>query len=77
MQELPIHCINLKAFRSSLNMYQNEMAAKLGVSKTLYRDVEKGRINPTYYFLERFVKAFPDVNLNKFFFDVDIFKLYM
>ena len=77
MQELPIHCVNLKAFRTSLNMYQKDIAAKLGVSTTLYRDVENGRVNPTYNFLKKLAKAFPDININKILFDTGLFKLYM
>lgn len=77
MNELPTHCVNLKAFRTSLNMYQKDMAAKLGVSKDLYCKVETGKINPTYNFLERLVKAFPDISINKILFDKNIFKLYM
>lgn len=77
MQELPIHCVNLKAFRISLNMRQKDMADKLGVSVTLYNQVETGKINPTYNFLEKLAKAFPDININKLLFDLNIFKLYM
>ena len=77
MQELPIHCVNLKAFRTSLNMRQKDIADKLGVSTSLYRDVENGRVNPTYNFLKKLAKAFPDINLNKLIFDTNIFKLYL
>lgn len=77
MNELPTHCINLKAFRTSLNMRQKDIADKLGVSKDLYYKIETGKINPTYNFLERLAKAFPNVNINKILFDTNIFNLYM
>ncbi|MEE0451945.1 helix-turn-helix domain-containing protein [Peptacetobacter sp.] len=77
MNELPTHCINLKAFRTSLNMRQKDIANKLGVSVTLYNQVETGKINPTYNFLEKLAKAFPDININKLLFDLNIFKLCM
>lgn len=69
MQELPIHCVNLKAFRTSLNMSQREIAAKLGITQNTYWLVESGKSEPTYYFLEKLVETFPEVNLNKLLFE--------
>ena len=77
MNELPTHCINLKAFRTSLNMSQREIAVKLGITKSAYWQIENGVINPSYKFLERLAKAFPNVNINKILFDTNIFNLYM
>lgn len=68
MQELPIHCVNLKAFRTSLNMYQKDMAAKLGMTQPAYWQIENGVINPSYKFLKRLANSFPDLNLNELLF---------
>lgn len=68
MQELPIHCVNLKAFRTSLNMSQREIAVKLGITKSAYWQIENGVINPSYKFLKRLANSFPDVNLNELLF---------
>ena len=68
MQELPIHCVNLKAFRISLNMSQREIAVKLGITKSAYWQIENGVINPSYKFLKRLANSFPDVNLNELLF---------
>lgn len=69
MQELPIHCVNLKAFRISLNMSQREMAAKLGIAQSTYWQIENGVINPSYKLLKRLANSFPDVNLNELLFE--------
>lgn len=68
MQELPIHCVNLKAFRTSLNMYQKDMADKLGMTQPAYWQIENGVINPSYKFLKRLANSFPDLNLNELLF---------
>lgn len=68
MNELPTHCINLKAFRTSLNMSQREIAVKLGITKSAYWQIENGVINPSYKFLKRLANSFPDVNLNELLF---------
>ena len=68
MNELPIHCVNLKAFRISLNMSQREMAAKLGIAQSSYWQIENGVINPSYKLLKRLANSFPDVNLNELLF---------
>lgn len=69
MQELPTHCVNLKAFRTSLNMSQREIADKLGITQPTYWQIENGVINPSYKFLERLANSFPDVNLNELLFN--------
>ena len=68
MNELPTHCINLKAFRTSLNMSQREIAVKLGITQSTYWRIENGVINPSYKFLERLANSFPDVTLNELLF---------
>lgn len=69
MKELPKHCVNLKAFRTELNMSQKEIATKLGIDKSSYWRIEVGITNPTYNFLNRMVKTFPDLDLNKLLFE--------
>ena len=68
MQELPIHCVNLKAFRTSLNMSQVKIAVKLGITQSTYWQIENGVINPSYKFLKRLANSFPNVNLNELLF---------
>lgn len=68
MQELPIHCVNLKAFRTSLNMSQGEIAIKLGITQPAYWQIENGVINPSYKFLKRLANSSPDLNLNELLF---------
>lgn len=69
MQELPIHCVNLKAFRTSLNMSQGKIAVKLGITQSTYWQIENGVISPSYKFLKRLANSFPDVNLNELLFE--------
>ena len=57
----------LREFRISKEFTANEMAVKLGISKSLYEKIEYNDRKPSRNFLERFKKAFPDFDMNIFF----------
>lgn len=59
----------LRDFRKQLNKTQFEMSETLGISFSMYRKVETGIRNPSYNFIKKFKKTFPDVDVNKIFFD--------
>lgn len=49
---------NLKKFRIDLDLKSKEMSKKLGVNPTYYSNIENGRVNPNFEFMERFEKTF-------------------
>lgn len=49
---------NLKKFRIDLDLKSKEMSEKLGVNPTYYSNIENGRVNPNFEFMERFEKTF-------------------
>ena len=49
---------NLKKFRIDLDLKSKEMSKKLGVNTTYYSNIENGRVNPNFEFMERFEKTF-------------------
>ena len=57
----------LKQFRHEQGLSQNEMAARLGVSKSFYEKLEYGDRSPSREFLEKFKAAFPTYDMNIFF----------
>lgn len=59
---------SLIEFRKSLNLKQNEIAKEIGVSPSYYYKVESGYQNPSYEFLLKFKKKFPNVSVDKIFF---------
>lgn len=69
MKELPSHCVNLKNFRKQKQMTLKQLAAEIGVSESYLKNIEYGCANPTYYFLEKFNKRFPEENINTMFFN--------
>ena len=50
--------INLKKFRIDLHLMSKEMAEMTGISKAHYSNIENGRKNPTYEYLELFEEIF-------------------
>lgn len=50
--------INLKIFRIKNDLTQEEMAEKLGISKSHYTAVELGKVDPSVALLEKFSKVF-------------------
>ena len=53
----------LRDARKSKRMTQNEVAEKVGVSRTYYADVERGRYNPSLALMTRLAKLL-NINLN-------------
>lgn len=49
---------NLKDFRSRQELTQEEMAEKLGISKSHYVAIELGTVNPSVKVLEKFSNLF-------------------
>ena len=53
----------LRDARKSKRMTQNEVAEKVGVSRTYYADVERGRYNPSLGLMARLARIL-NINLN-------------
>lgn len=58
----------LKEFRNSKKLSQKEMAIQIGVSPSYYYKVESGYQNPSYEFLAKFKRRFPDASIDVLFF---------
>ncbi len=61
--------MNLSEFRSLKDMTQHQMSSVLGISFSLYSKIEAGARNPSYNFILRLTKEFPDANPNELFFN--------
>ena len=62
------HNMYLEMFRKSLNLSQSEMATQLGITRSYYSKIEKGYRNPSYDFMRRLKDKYPQVNIDKMFF---------
>jgi len=51
---------NLKSFREKQGLTQQEMADKLGISKSYYVDIELGNSNPSFRVAEALYNNFHD-----------------
>ena len=49
---------NLKFFRQKMNLTQQQMAERLGISKTYYVQIELGTADPSFKICERFAEVF-------------------
>ena len=58
---------DLAFIRNKLNLTQAEMAEKLGVSFSYYQKIENGYKPPSYNFINKFIKIFPDTDISIFF----------
>lgn len=58
----------LSNFRNDRGKTIEEMANKIGVSKSFYEKIEYGDKNPSYNFIRKFKKAFPYSDIEKLFF---------
>ncbi|MEG2353724.1 MAG: helix-turn-helix transcriptional regulator [Clostridium sp.] len=58
---------DLIKFRNSLNLTQEEMAIKIGVSKSYYSKIERGFKKPGRGFIEKYKETFPNKDINIFF----------
>ena len=56
----------LKEFRNSKKLSQKEMAIQIGVSPSYYYKVESGYQNPSYEFLAKFKRSFPNASVDDF-----------
>ena len=54
-------------FREKLNLSLQEMADKIGVSKSYYEKIEYGDRTPSFNFISKFKLAFPKENIEDFF----------
>ena len=57
----------LKKFRLEQGFKREQMAEKMGISTSLYDKIEFDARTPSRNFLNRFKKAFPKFDMNKFF----------
>ena len=58
----------LRKFSESLHMSQKNMAKRIGVSPSYYYKVESGYQNPSYEFLAKFKRSFPNESVDQIFF---------
>ncbi len=58
----------LREFRESLHISQKNMAKRIGVSPSYYYKVESGYQNPSYEFLAKFKRSFPNASVDQIFF---------
>ena len=61
--------VKLKEFRKSLNLSQEKMANKLGITVSMYEKVENGRTGASASFMKRIKKTFPEADINCIFFN--------
>ena len=55
--------------RKREGLTQEEFADKLGITLSHYSKIEVGSRNPSYNFLRKFKKAFPNESIDKIFFE--------
>ncbi|MFQ6794706.1 MAG: helix-turn-helix domain-containing protein [Thomasclavelia sp.] len=60
--------MELKSFRKSKKLNKKEMALLLGISPSYYYKIESGYQNPSYEFLSKLKKKFPEINMDEMFF---------
>ncbi len=58
---------NLIAFRKEKKMSSSNMAETIGISESYYEKIEHGTRAPSYNFLVKFKKAFPNADTDKIF----------
>lgn len=58
---------DLANFREKLGKTQIQMADIIGVSASFYMKIEAGFKTPSYGFITKFKKAFPQIDTNIFF----------
>lgn len=61
-------------FRKNRNMSCEEMARELNISLSYYWKIEKGERNPSYNFLDKLKKIFPEINIDRIFFNPQLHK---
>ena len=66
---------NLIKFRHEQNKNIVQFARSIGVSRDVYYKIESGERTPSYKFLCKFVKAYPDANIIDIFFNEKLDKM--
>lgn len=56
--------VELVNFRNSQNLSPEEMADEIGISRSFYYKVEQGSRNPSYNFMVKIKKRFPEIDIN-------------
>lgn len=59
----------LLEFRKSQNKTQEDMAGFLEVSTSFYQKIENGERNPSFNFITKFKRVFPQANTDYIFFN--------
>ncbi len=57
----------LVLFRKERNLSVSDMAEKIGISESYYEKIEYGDRSPSYNFLIKFKRAFPESNAENIF----------
>ncbi|QEK11654.1 helix-turn-helix transcriptional regulator [Crassaminicella thermophila] len=60
----------LKKFRENKNLNKEQMASLLDISTSFYEKIEKGERNPSYNFIKKFKRKFPEADINYIFFNI-------
>lgn len=60
--------MNLKSFRKSKNLSQENFAKNIGYTLSMVAKVESGRVKASRNFIERVKSVYPDVNIEQVFF---------
>lgn len=58
----------MREFRKRLNLKSREMAKEIGVSHSYYYKIEENYQNPSYEFMRKLKKRFPEVSIDDLFF---------
>lgn len=61
---------NLKKFRLEKNMTQKELGMMLDRTDTVIAKMESGERYPSFDFMVKFHKVFPEINMNEFLFGI-------
>ncbi|GAA0115689.1 helix-turn-helix transcriptional regulator [Clostridium senegalense] len=62
-------------FRVKQKLTQQEMSKKIGTTLTFYSKVELGERNPSYNFIVKLKKEFPNANVDSIFFDNELHEM--
>ena len=60
--------MELERIRNGMNLNQKQMAKIIGISTSYYYKIEAGYRFPSYSFLKKFKKAFPNILIDDVFF---------
>ncbi len=60
--------MELKAFRKSKNLSQEDFAHSIGYTLSMVAKIEAGRVKASRNFIDRVKKIYPDINIEQVFF---------